>query len=256
MSMQLSRPYSTLHRRSIAKVHRGFTLVELLVTITIVVVLAAIVFVMTGKIRTSAQQTSMVSAMRQIGQANIGYSSENNGAINVIRDANESGGAKWVSESFMGRMQPYLFADLDQGNQGNLAKRLNQAYGDLLGTSDIKTMAGTVFDGVPVTTDGSTIRTPFACNLNLKPGWKKAPQRMASHGDPASIIHLTYGRYYITPELAQKYTPLPQAGENRRCVYFFPNRQAAFCFLDGHVELLSAPVEQRLFGVRPPDQDP
>jgi len=96
----------------------GFTLVELLVTITIIIVLASLSFSITGKIRASAQQTTLLSAMRQIGIANVGYSAENNGDINVIRDASEKGpyegggGDKWFTNSFMGRMQPFLFGGL------------------------------------------------------------------------------------------------------------------------------------------------
>ena len=104
----------------------GFTLVELLVAITIIIVLAALVFASPEKSGPSAQQANAVSAMRQIGIANVGYYSENNGNINVIRDAAEKGsyegaGGKWVSNSFMGRMQPYLFSGLETSDQKKLA---------------------------------------------------------------------------------------------------------------------------------------
>lgn len=69
------------------KTRQGFTLVELLVTI--IIVLAAMVFVVTGKIRANAQQANAVSALRQIGIANVGCYTENNGAINVIRDSGQ-----------------------------------------------------------------------------------------------------------------------------------------------------------------------
>jgi prepilin-type N-terminal cleavage/methylation domain-containing protein len=105
--------------------HRGFTLIELLICITIVIVLAAVVSAMTGKVRANAQQTNAVSAMRQIGIANVAHYTENNGDINVVRDKGEWGqfegpGTAWTSNSFMGRMQPYLFSGIDDKNEKSL----------------------------------------------------------------------------------------------------------------------------------------
>lgn len=237
---------------------RGFTLVELLVVITIIITLAAMTFAVTGKIRASAQEANALSAMRQIGLANVAYYTENNGAINVIRDATEKGpyegaGGKWVSNSFMGRMQPYLFSGLEPTDQKRLATEITSSLSKLLGTSDLKTMAGTPFSGVPVTTDASGVRNPIAINGNLRPKWGNAnpPQRVSSYGDPSSILYMTFGRYQFNPVLAEKYLPLPVSGE--RAIYFLPNRKGIFCFLDGHVEMLSPPVDERRFGVRPPE---
>lgn len=242
------------------KPQQGFTLVELLVTITIIVTLAALVFAVTGRVRTQAQQANAVSSLRQIGIANVAYSAENNGAINVVRDAGEKGpyeatGGKWVSSSFMGRMQPYLFSGLESTDQKRLGEQITASLSQLLGTKDLRNMAGTLFSGVPVTTDGTGIRNPFSINDRLRPRWgnANAPLRVSSFGDPASILHLTFGRYYFNPLLAETYTPLPVAGDNRRTIYFTPNRKGIFCFLDGHVEMISPPIEERLFGERPPD---
>lgn len=242
------------------KPRQGFTLVELLVSITIIIVLAALVFAVSGKIRANAQQSNLVSAMRQIGIANVSYYSENNGSINVIRDATEKGsyegaGGKWVGDSFMGRMQPYLFSGLETSDQKKLAASIRTSLGGLFGTTDLKTMAGSPFSGVPVTTDASAIPNPISVNDRLRPRWGNAnpPQRVSSYGDPSGILYMTYGRYYFNPLLCEKYTPLPRAGDNRRAIYFLPNRKGIFCFLDGHVEMLSPPIEERRLGLRPPD---
>lgn len=242
------------------KRHRGFTLVELLVVITIIVVLAALATVGVGKIRNSAHQANAVSSMRQIGIANVAYYTENNGAINVIRDAGEKGayegaGGKWVSGSFMGRMQPYLFAGLETSDQKRLGEQITASMSQLLGTSDLRTLAGTLFSGVPVTTDASGARNPLAINDRLRPKWGNAnpPQRVSSYGYPSSILYITFGRYYFNPLLGETYTPLPGAGDNRRTIYFAPDRKGIFGFLDGHVEMLSPPIPERLFGERPPE---
>lgn len=238
--------------------HHGFTLVELLMTITIIIVLAALSFVITGKIRASAQQTNALSAMRQIGVANVAYYSENNGDINVIRDAGEWGkyegnGMKFASNSFVGRMQPYLFADLESLGEKPLATQITSAFSNLFKTTDLKTMAGTPFSGVTVTTDGSGIRNPLAVNINLRPKWGKdsPPRRVSSIEDPSRTLYTTYGRYYFDETHGSVYTPLPKPGDRTRGIYYLPNRQGIFCFVDGHVEMLSPPLSENLYGTPP-----
>lgn len=61
------------------RLQRGFTLVELLVVITIIVVLAALGFTTFGRVRRSAEKTTGIAAMRSLGAANALYASENNG---------------------------------------------------------------------------------------------------------------------------------------------------------------------------------
>lgn len=233
---------------------QGFTLVELLVTITIIIVLAAMVFVVTGKIRANAQQANAVSALRQIGIANVGYYTENNGAINVIRDSGEWGqyegnGIKYASNSFIGRMAPYLFASLTTTNEKVFAAEVKSSLNALFNTTDPKTMAGTLFSGVPVTTDGSGISNPISVNSELRPDWGKNNPllRVSSFGNPSEILYLTYGRYYFDPLQGSAYSPLPLPGDRRRTIYYLPNRKGVFSFLDGHVEMLSPPIPERLF---------
>ena len=240
------------------KRRHGFTLVELLVTVTIIIVLAALVFAITGKIRTNARQANAVTALRQIGIANAAYYTENNGAINVIRDAGEWGkyegnGMKYASNSFIGRMQPYLFAGIGTTDEKALAAEIKSSLSSLFNTSNLASMAGTLFSGVPVTTDGSGIPNPISVNSKLRPKWGKdnPPLRVSSFGDPSGILYLTYGRYYFDQVQASAYSPLPLPGDRRRTIYYLPNRKAIFSFLDGHIEMLSPPVPERLFGEQP-----
>lgn len=55
---------------------RGFTLVEILVVVTIILVLAAIVFQVAGRMRKNAHQTVVIGNMRQIGIAMAGFTSD------------------------------------------------------------------------------------------------------------------------------------------------------------------------------------
>ncbi|MEY3895008.1 MAG: hypothetical protein RLZZ214_527 [Verrucomicrobiota bacterium] len=233
---------------------QGFTLVELLVTITIIIVLAGLVFVSTGKIRASAQQANAVASLRQIGIANVAYSAENSGAINVIRDPGEWGsgfegpGSSFASNSFVGRMQPFLFTGIASNNEKNLGLKTESLLGTLFNTTKIESMAGTPFGGVPVYADGSGISNPIAVNIKLRPAWRQAPLKVSSFGNPSGTLYLALGRYYFDQPQVGEYTPLPLPGDRRRAVYYLPNRKGIFCFLDGHVELVSPPIPDRFLG--------
>lgn len=232
---------------------QGFTLVELLVTITIIIVLAAMVFTVTGKVRANAQQTNAVAALRQIGIAHVAYASENQGAINVMRDAgevgsgHEGGGNAWVSNTFWGRAQPYLFAGIESKDQKVLSAGLKSSLKTLFNTTDLKSMAGTPFSGVSTYGDLSGISVPLGFNLKLRPAWKAAPLRISAVENPSRILYCTYGRYFIEPSHGSEYTPLPVAGDTRRGIYYLPNRKAVACFVDGHVELIAAPIPESSF---------
>jgi prepilin-type processing-associated H-X9-DG protein/prepilin-type N-terminal cleavage/methylation domain-containing protein len=73
--MTAPRLSPTLPRRT----SDGFTLVEILVSITIVLVLAALIFSLNSKMRTAADESRCASNLRQLQAANILYANENNG---------------------------------------------------------------------------------------------------------------------------------------------------------------------------------
>lgn len=60
---------------------RGFTLVELLVVITIIIVLAGISFSVVGKMRASADRTRCMSRLHSWGIAIGSYAADNNGKV-------------------------------------------------------------------------------------------------------------------------------------------------------------------------------
>lgn len=244
--------HRTQNRHTLAPLRQAFTLVELLVCITIIIVLASIVFVATGKIRASAQQSNAVSALRQVGIAQVGYAAENGGAINLVRDPgevpHEGGGKGWVGNSFWGRMQPYLFAGIETKDQKVLGTRIKTSLASLFATSDLKTMAGTPFSGSNIYADGSGISLPLGFNESLRPEPWGSPSKLTSAvGDPSRTFYCSYGRYFVNKTHGSVYTPLPAFGERKRAIYYLPNQKAIVCFLDGHLEMLSAPIPERMF---------
>ncbi len=75
----------------------GFTLVELLVVILIIVTLAAISVMGFSRARSAGDQATTIAVMRQLQVANISYSTENNGQYVQIAelDANDSLAMEW-----------------------------------------------------------------------------------------------------------------------------------------------------------------
>lgn len=90
------------------KPYSGFALVKLLVTITITIALASLVFVVTGKVRNNAYQANAMTSLRQVAIASVAYSTENNGDINSLRWVSDpmEGAGSYLKNSFWGRHQP------------------------------------------------------------------------------------------------------------------------------------------------------
>jgi prepilin-type N-terminal cleavage/methylation domain-containing protein/prepilin-type processing-associated H-X9-DG protein len=70
---------------------RGFTLIEVLVVITIIVVLAALSTIGFSRIRSTARGATCVSNLRQVGTAMISYATEKNGQLPPLEDRTNPG---------------------------------------------------------------------------------------------------------------------------------------------------------------------
>jgi prepilin-type N-terminal cleavage/methylation domain-containing protein/prepilin-type processing-associated H-X9-DG protein len=84
---------------------RGFSLIELLVVITIIVVLAGLLIVSIRQVLTAARRVTCASNLRQIGVALLAYSEDNNG---FFPSNNSLECASW----------PYIFGDWGTGVRG------------------------------------------------------------------------------------------------------------------------------------------
>ena len=78
---------------------QGFTHVELLVVITIIVTLASIGFLGFRSVMTNAQASSTLGKMRQLAVATISYTSDHNGFIPIgDKGANGGRGIIWINQ--------------------------------------------------------------------------------------------------------------------------------------------------------------
>lgn len=100
MVIQKLRTQQTPNRMKIAaRTHRGFTLVEMLVTITIIVAIAALSMMGFRNIRDASRRAVSIGNLRQLGIGMITFTADNNGYLPMSR----KGGTYWPTLIY-----PYL----------------------------------------------------------------------------------------------------------------------------------------------------
>lgn len=93
-------------------IRRGFTLVELLVVIVIVISMATLVFGLVGKMRATAVDSKCLSKLSQLGQAAIGASIESNGYLAATYFDPDNGGAGKVY--WWEKIAPHVYSEYGQ----------------------------------------------------------------------------------------------------------------------------------------------
>lgn len=233
---------------------QGFSLVELLVVITIIVVLAGLTMSITQRIRAKARQANAMSSLRQVAAFNAAYSAENNGDINTLRDPtspkegnNLKGiGDAWVKNTFWGRLQPLLFPDISVNNQKKLGSDLNSRLDVFFNSPDADKMLNTVISGARIYHDGSGLPVPFAFNKNLY-DWREYV-KISSVSDPSQVIYMVYGFYFFDQADGAAYVERPKTQISpTNNIYYLDDKSVLAAFIDGHIESVSAPISERRF---------
>ena len=190
---------------------RGFTLIELLVVITIISILAAILFPVFSRAREKGRQASCTSNIKQLSLAWLMYQQDYDGMypINRIDEATLPGGhATWRYV-----VQPYI--------------RNEQIYEcpskpGLKGEMD--------YEGYPA--DIQDIRSNYACNGNIF-GEARSDSAITR---PSELIMLLETRDYW-PDLGT-WTISWNYGDGGGAIGFWHNGTGNYGFADGHVKVL------------------
>lgn len=227
----------------------GFTLVELLVSITIIAVLAAIVVGITGKVRSRAYQANAMGNLREIATANMSFASDNAGDIMTLKwqgDSKLTGHGGHVSGSYWGRLAPYVFPGGLPNNQNQLKNELKRRIDQFFGTSNASTMKNTLIQGSRIYHDTAGLPIPLSFNMNLYEFNKTV--KTASFADPAQVIYATYGFGFFSKAHGDTYVARPRTNAASQVrIYYMDDKTALVVFLDGRVERLSPPFPERYY---------
>lgn len=238
-----------------AKFSKGYTLIELLVTIVIIAIVAILSFAAFGHIRDKARAVTALGALKQIGSLQQQYAAENSGAINTVSSAD----ATQPSRHFWGRFQTYFVGDLPAGWNAETNVKYKQAISQLLGSSDASTMAGTAFSGTKIYHDNRGLPLPFTFNNTggKMVDWTGiAPKRLSAFPNPAQTLYACFGWGTFTAAEGSTHADFPTDGTTNPAgaqkIYALPNKKVLGCFLDGRAEFLDRPFNQVYYGETTP----
>lgn len=222
----------------------GFTLVELLVTITIIAALAGLSVMLIQRVRERARIVNAISSLRQVASLHLAYSSENQGSINTAGGSLVGAAG---AQNFWERFQPYFIARMET-TQGPAEKQeILRHLNILLNTTDAETMANTAFRGPKIFHDSRGLPIPFSFNKNIYHG--KELLKMSLVPNPEQMIYAVYGRFNFTEADGSSYAPMPTNGTiPANKIFYLSDKKAIAAFLDGHVESISPPFTDRAYG--------
>jgi len=228
----------------------AFTLVELLVVIGIIGGLAALAFPVMKRGMNAGGEAKMISAMRQVVQANTFFSADNSGQIMTLKyggDKTLTAGGGWVTGTIWGRLYPYLSGMPTVSDQKQLSAQINNVLKSIYG-QDPSTMKGTPFYGPAIYHDTSGLPVPITFNKYLTQwdGWVTQLQV----GKPASTIYATYG-FAMFDESALNYQPLQKNQARQTGIYYLPPNKTIAGFLDGRVAYVTAPIPTNMVKFEP-----
>ncbi len=231
---------------------RGFTLIELLVVVTIIAVLASLILYALQGAKRSAYEIKLLNAVRNVAQANISYSGDNNGQINTVKDPTDTlyGKPGWVTDTFWGRLAPYLFKGIQADDQRELQQQIRAQLAILFDCPGINkdpvNWKGTPFEDILIYADITGLPIPFGFNKYLVKykDWVLRQQVPS----PGATILFTYGRYLFDEADGLTYVEMPKiGGEKPTCnIYYLPAKKTLAAYLDGRVAYIEPTIAPEL----------
>ena len=215
--------------QSLTPRHRGFTLVELLVVMLIVVVLATLTFVSVNRVRDSTRRAASMGNLRQLGIAMTTFTVENNGYLPVTR----MGSTYWPQVIY-----PYI------GNADVFVrpgtKKVPVSAQEPEGYFDISPEAAKTPEGVPIrwnyVINGGASTLPFSEDPKNNPKFTSGLSRtLSTLQQPERTIFMTEGAsaFWINGEA--------KPDSNR--IYRWKNGTANILFGDGSTRAMNPKTE-------------
>lgn len=223
--LQIGKPRNILRRSA-----RGFTLVELMVVIVIVVVLASLAIMGFTRVKAAGYKVTSMNNLRQLQTANQHYAGDNQGtyvqAWSFDDDGNQNP-AKWnVNQSFL----RYYRGDVSDALARSPSKGIPEALLDpiVVKTKYTRWERLEKSYGLNITTlEGGRNNTPGSVR-KIRVTQMKTPSRTAAFltGQNAFVTHSGRFTYNGTEENTGKTTTAYRHGDKAIAVFF-----------DGHIEM-------------------
>ncbi|MDX1934113.1 MAG: prepilin-type N-terminal cleavage/methylation domain-containing protein [Capsulimonadales bacterium] len=206
----------------------GFTLIELLVVITIIAILAAILFPVFAQARTKARQSVCLSNLRQLGTATMLYIQDYDETF-FLRRYGTGGNLGW----WYIQLEPYIKTGLVNANDRTKAVSI-QTCPDI---------ANSYRDGVLGAARGVRPTNSYGPNEYLV-GSATVARTLANIGNPVSLVLFAEQTGEFTAIRGQDDEPYETAPNERkqyRNARTRHNGGANFTFSDGHAKWFKAP---------------
>ena len=229
--------------------HLGFTLVELMVVIVIVVILASLVFVGTTRVKNKAALVNTMNNMKQLATAAHSFSADNNGAIMDTWQTESNGQKRQWSEHILVTMEPGLAEKQNyKKDAGDSFARQVEIFSDPAALANAK---------AKLDTSGHNSWRTFAYNNRLgaftpkEPGknpWKQGAKYVRHVMAPTKLI------YYTQPKPSGSrfdYFTQPGDAKNGKIDFDLHKGKTPVGFFDGHVELFDARTFPGVGGIDP-----
>lgn len=207
---------------------RGLTLIELLVTIAIVVLLAALVFPLVNSIRDAAAKVKCVSNFRNIYMATLAFSEDHDGKLPPARGPATEADARFTYNAFWWvYLAPYTVGPLDRplDSTGMISQQEAAIY---------NCPVRLTLPITPYPNGTATVSYAMAVNGNY---------RLRTMDNKSKTLFLTEASSSTLYKSVCKSSDIAVTDASRRLKRFH-NGALNVLFYDGHVELFSGTDEE------------
>lgn len=220
----------------------GFTLTELLVVIAIVAALAVLSVVGVSRGMAIAKASSAVKNLQQIALANLAYSTDNEGRIVGLGNGIDWKGENTRGMGIMGRLYPYISGSSELPTWDDL----HSSFAPLRDGNVPAAISSPPTPGTYQKTWASNHLFAEYPGPNTQ-GRLVAAKRMLNFDSPEKLVYVISGWNFVDARMAQDRSLLPLPERPRNGIYYSFNDKAPAAFLDGHGELLSFPIDPKVF---------
>lgn len=217
--------------RSFLAERKNFTLIELLIVVSIIAILMAILLPALGKARETAIGINCTSNLKQIGYAMMLYANDNNDLVvrdldgvpwkNVYTSITRAGGEKLLQTKMTSCPKCPVPTNLSGAQKGFDSYGIYTPFGDKDYRSKIDEIGNFCKNAYSATKDVVFVLTKI-----------RSPSNVAAMGDSFSLLNSDFSQYW-------NFTPNSNTSGRRYYLYLIHSGRANVLFFDGHAAAMT-----------------